>query len=171
VAGVCFRFYLGVEQVIRKYHKQIKTNRDGDYQLLVKIKKGAFWSMLGDEANFTVALERLHQVATISRDTFYIVEEPNAICESISRLIVAKHAPDAVWEEAQKINDELNGYPFLCDDTYAELVYRKCLSLWTDSNLAERVFFCQEANVCIFSARNALEVPEDVQDYFWDTIE
>ena len=155
----------------RKYHKQIKTNRDGDFQLLVKIEKGAFWSMLGEEANFTVALERLHQVATISRDTFYTVVEPNAICGSISRLMIAQHAPDAVYDVAQKINDELNGYPFLCDDTYAELIYKKCLSVWADSDLAERVYFCQRADVCVFSARNALEVPVDVQDYLWDTIE
>ena len=65
--------------------------------------------------------------------------------------------------EAQKIIDELENYPVLNDEHFSQLQWDEGCDFWQSLSLSNRIDYCKEANISIFSARSE-SVPEGLEE-------
>ena len=72
--------------------------------------------------------------------------------------------------EAELMEASLRDYPVLNEDHYSQKQNDAIYRYWENCSIRERVEYCQENRECIFAARRADEIPENVYQRLSDTI-
>lgn len=84
-------------------------------------------------------------------------------------LMVRRDAPTELLESAQKIWDDLqDNYPVFDEDDYSRRQTEAICNYWEGMSVGERVYYCQEAGISMFAARNGC-IPTEVYDYLSDS--
>lgn len=84
-------------------------------------------------------------------------------------LMVSEDSPDEMIILAAEILYSKDSYPVLDEDVYSDAEFKEGHTAWNEVGLEQRVEWCQEAGVSIFSARNKDLLPPEVFDWIRNT--
>jgi hypothetical protein len=86
----------------------------------------------------------------------------------VEYMMLREDAPKELREPIEEIIDDLkNCYPVFDDDHYSEKCWESKCEYWKNMSVKERLYYCQQAEISIFSARSE-EMPSEVDQYIDD---
>lgn len=81
---------------------------------------------------------------------------------------IAIHESDTkALASAEVMLKKIEGYPVLNEEHFSNLQWDEANNYWASLSICERVEMCQDANVCIFSARRDY-IPQDDSGYIFE---
>lgn len=87
----------------------------------------------------------------------------------VEYLLVSEDAPDEMIILAAEMKYSMDCYPVFDEDAYSEEECNECWKAWESADLEQRVEWCREVGVSIFSARPGKAMPEKVFDWVRDS--
>lgn len=95
-------------------------------------------------------------VRTRAKDYMHELRATHWLVGYVDHLFIHKDAPVEILQEIDGMLQSLDEYPILDDDAFAESEAFEAQEIWESLFVSERIEYCKEAGISIFSARRDL---------------
>lgn len=142
-------------------------------------RSGAFMEPNDPRLNWIVAISNTPKIATILDQLNYDIfleemEKCRTRTETFEEQYIGHWATDIeiilvnpnskAGRKAKELIQSLEDYPLLDEDRYSEKRWEAICDFWEEMDMSERMEYCKEAGLSIFSARSETP-PTDVYDW------